>query len=542
MVTYDDCATRAQKALLSDLEGLTAFDKTTRQMMCTLQQSDRSKAQSFVYETLTATDTEQFDATVSEYIKYDVNITSTEAYTWTQPAIEQNRHVNELSAYQPDEFLSGNKITNWDTDEKKVYTDGNRVASLSQGIFGHCTDQNYLKFMKNEENSSCVIRSVNQITEDVCNKVGIHHLGLIELNTGDGQVKQPEIGNVSKFEVENFTEVALTDDEKAEFLKSTFVDEGCDNFILEMHYKIFFSAVSDGTVIKTCADGARFKPDGSRCCSDFWCDEGAQKGCTLGDDGKTETWSYCPDYQCLSREEPFEKDGETRCRQFDFCGNNYREDYAGNPCPAFDQCLSGVGDAVPMLLDEATGAKNPDYPFCECNYSKDHAEATCPQFDQCINKGEQTDKFDENGEPLDTYPFCDCNKKFIKDQPCGGENGGEPFNQCDARGDGFSQTTESGDFNTDYPWCDCNYEFSDEAKTDFARCNDFDRCDPRGDGGFKTDEDGEWCPVYDFCAAEKATDEVGAACCANNWCEAFAPSNDCETTWDSIEIAGRTWA
>jgi hypothetical protein len=60
IVTYDDCATRAQKALLSDLEGLTAFDKTTRQMMCTLQQSDRSKAQSFVYETLTATDNEQF--------------------------------------------------------------------------------------------------------------------------------------------------------------------------------------------------------------------------------------------------------------------------------------------------------------------------------------------------------------------------------------------------------------------------------------------------------------------------------------------------
>jgi len=50
------------------------------------------------------------------------------------------------------------------------------------------------------------------VTEDVCNKVGVHHLGLMELNTGDGQGPfKPEIGNVSKFEVENFTEVALTD-------------------------------------------------------------------------------------------------------------------------------------------------------------------------------------------------------------------------------------------------------------------------------------------------------------------------------------------
>ena len=193
-----------------------------------------------------------------------------------------------------------------------------------------------------------------------------------------------------------------------------------------------------------------------------------------------------------------------------------------------------------MLLDD--GAKNPDYPYCECNYSKDHSEATCPQFDQCINKGEQADKFNENGVETDQYPFCDCNKELDFDEkPCGGENGGKAFNQCEARGDGFSQRTESGEFNTEYPWCDCNYEFEDEARTDFGRCSDFDPCDPRGDGGQDKDENDAWCPVYDFCASEKATDKAGDACCANNWCEAFAPSNDCETTWDSIEIAGTTW-
>jgi hypothetical protein len=158
------------------------------------------------------------------------------------------------------------------------------------------------------------MKSVSEVTEDVCNKVGIHHLGLIELNTGDGQGPfKPEIGNVSKFEVENFTEVALTPEQKAEFLKSTFIDEGCDNFILEMHYKIYFAAASDGTEYKTCEDGARFKPDGARCCTDNWCDEGAQKGCTVELDG-AEVWSYCPNYQCLSREEPFEIDGVTKCR------------------------------------------------------------------------------------------------------------------------------------------------------------------------------------------------------------------------------------
>ena len=87
-----------------------------------------------------ATDNDQFQATVDEYILYNVNITSTEAFTWTQGPIKQNRHENIAPAYQPDEFLRGNKYTDWDSDEKKVYTDGNRVASLSQGIFGHCTD------------------------------------------------------------------------------------------------------------------------------------------------------------------------------------------------------------------------------------------------------------------------------------------------------------------------------------------------------------------------------------------------------------------
>ena len=144
--------------------------------------------------------------------------------------------------------------------------------------------------MRNEENTSCVIKQANTITAEVCEQVGINNLGLIELQTGDGQGPiQPTIGNVSKFEVEKFTEVELTDAEKV-FKPSTFVDEGCDNFVLEMHYKIYFEAAGEDKEFLTCADGAKFDNVGARCCEYDWCAEGTMKKCT------DDVWTYCPDY------------------------------------------------------------------------------------------------------------------------------------------------------------------------------------------------------------------------------------------------------
>ena len=44
----------------------------------------------------------------------------------------------------------------------------------------------------------------------------------------------------------NFEEVDLTDSAEytTDFMKATYESDICDNFVLEMHYKIYFEAVS----------------------------------------------------------------------------------------------------------------------------------------------------------------------------------------------------------------------------------------------------------------------------------------------------------
>ena len=127
-----------------------------------------------------------------------------------------------------------------------MYKEGRRIAFPSSGIFGHCTDSDYLKFMNNEEASSCVIKEVAAIGEAECTQASFGKFGKLEFASGDGEtVITPTVGAVRKFSVSTFREVDLDgqDEYTADFMPSSFLNGVCDNFVLEMHYKVYFTAV-----------------------------------------------------------------------------------------------------------------------------------------------------------------------------------------------------------------------------------------------------------------------------------------------------------
>ena len=120
----------------------------------------------------------------------------------------------------------------------------------SPGIFGHCSNQNYLKFMNNLETNSCVVKEVDKIDEKACDATSFNNFGQIEILSGDGiSIIKPTVGNVRKFSVLTFKEEDLTgnDQYRNNFMDATYDDatDSCDNFVLEMHYKVYFKAATE---------------------------------------------------------------------------------------------------------------------------------------------------------------------------------------------------------------------------------------------------------------------------------------------------------
>ena len=94
-----------------------------------------------------------------------------------------------------------------ETEDIRVYKERDRVSFPAPGIFGHCSSQNYLKFMHNEETNSCVAKEVEQINKEACNAVSFNNFGQIEILSGNGiSIIKPTVGNVRKFSVKTFEE------------------------------------------------------------------------------------------------------------------------------------------------------------------------------------------------------------------------------------------------------------------------------------------------------------------------------------------------
>ena len=137
IVSTTDCSARATKAALSDLEGLRFFGKAAASLMCTLKQSEFSKEQNFVSTMVEADEI------------FDTDMTSTQPFTWNDPRLAKiNTELQQQKGYQPEEFLLGNKVIKEESgDTKKIFLENDRIGFLSQGIFGHCSEHEYVKFM-----------------------------------------------------------------------------------------------------------------------------------------------------------------------------------------------------------------------------------------------------------------------------------------------------------------------------------------------------------------------------------------------------------
>jgi len=135
--------------------------------------------------------------------------------------------------------------------------------------------------MRNQENSSCVVESVQNIDEEACDKAGIQSIGLLKLLTSVGlESITPSVNKVSKFEVLNFKEEAMLPGEMKKFLPSNFDANVCDNFVLELHYKIIFKAAVLGTEFKNCEPGVKYNTRNEPCCEKYdWCADNYRYQC-----------------------------------------------------------------------------------------------------------------------------------------------------------------------------------------------------------------------------------------------------------------------
>ena len=87
------------------------------------------------------------------------DITSTVPFTWNDPRMTKiNAELADLKGYQPEEFVLGNKLVKEESgDLKKIFLENDRIGFLQQGIFGHCSEHEYVKFMQNQDTESCVV-------------------------------------------------------------------------------------------------------------------------------------------------------------------------------------------------------------------------------------------------------------------------------------------------------------------------------------------------------------------------------------------------
>ena len=70
-------------------------------------------------------------------------------YVWNDPQMMKiNTALQEKKGYQPEEFILGNKLVKGDSGEfQKIFLENDRIGFLQQGIFGHCSEHEYVKFM-----------------------------------------------------------------------------------------------------------------------------------------------------------------------------------------------------------------------------------------------------------------------------------------------------------------------------------------------------------------------------------------------------------
>ena len=162
-------------------------------------------------------------------------------FTFFSPAVNDTIHNNPQVAYQPLEYVNG--FRGKAIDASQEFKTKGKIGFTRPSIFGHCSNDYLLKFMENLPSDSCVVNK-KVLDSNLCQRLSFKNLSYFEIGSGDGiTTVPPTLGNSLKFSLDTSKQVPLNG---TDFLNSTFSGNcGCDNFVLETHYKVFFSNKTD---------------------------------------------------------------------------------------------------------------------------------------------------------------------------------------------------------------------------------------------------------------------------------------------------------
>jgi hypothetical protein len=181
----------------------------------------------------------------------DAEVQDTTSYTFLKPPVNDTVLKDPTLGYQPMEYLKGSRLV----DGVEILRNGDRVSFIRPGIFGHCEYNTPALFMQNAQDETCVVVH-STFKQTTCeNKVSFKSIANMKLkiNPEDTVYMDAKIGEVTKFSQNTYR---VTADEATVKAQTTFQDAvftpddgtgtcGCDNFVLEAHYKVYFDQSED---------------------------------------------------------------------------------------------------------------------------------------------------------------------------------------------------------------------------------------------------------------------------------------------------------
>ena len=171
-----------------------------------------------------------------------------------EPAANDSIYLNPAEGYQPLEFITGSRGLK--QDDAQLFKRKGRVGFTRPSIFGHCSQDYQLKFMENLPIAECVsMKSV--VNANVCKSLSFSNVGYLTLQSGNGvDLVTPQVGTQLKFSTDTKKQIPIQP--STDFLKATPSGTcGCDNYVTETHYRVFFepaSAPNQFTISKVLAD------------------------------------------------------------------------------------------------------------------------------------------------------------------------------------------------------------------------------------------------------------------------------------------------
>ena len=132
---------------------------------------------------------------------------------------------------------------------EKIYAPNGNVWIHRENIYGRCMSNFPSRFMENLPSNHCVIDQADVMTEELCTKLSAKTIVEMTIYAGNEskENKGSEIkvtpGTQKKFDMDSFTEMSWGATAPTTFQDTVWdaASNSCDNFVLETHYKVFFT-------------------------------------------------------------------------------------------------------------------------------------------------------------------------------------------------------------------------------------------------------------------------------------------------------------